>query len=109
MFQTASPKCHFCLVASGEAAALKPATFSGCTFDESTAAAASVTGVLMDGLCYDNFVVDQKNYNGAPGLAPDKVRGESLKTTNICKTVKQNQKARPVCSCKELEFYESTM
>ena len=68
---------------------LKPTSFNGCTFDDSTAAEASVTGVLMDGLCYANFVVEQKNYNGAPGLAPDKVhvRSEAHLHTRACLVV----------------------
>ncbi|CAJ1442810.1 unnamed protein product [Effrenium voratum] len=71
------------------AQSLKPASFTGCTFDESTAAATSVVGVLMDGLCYTNFVVEQKNFNGAPGLAPDKVhvRSEAHLHTRACLVV----------------------
>jgi len=71
------------------AKASKPASFSGCTFDSSSASSATVTGVLMDGLCYDNFVVEQKNYNGAPGLAPDKVhvRSEAHLHTRSCLVV----------------------
>lgn len=72
-----------------EAQALKPASFQGCTLDASSAVEATVTGVLMDGLCYDNFVVEQKNYNGAPGLAPDKVhvRSEAHLHTRSCLVV----------------------
>ena len=51
------------------AKAKKPANFAGCTFDSSSASAVTMVGVLMDGLCHDNFVVEQKNFNGAPGLA----------------------------------------
>ena len=71
------------------ARAKKPSTFAGCTFDSSNASEASVTGVLMDGLCYDNFVVQQKNINGAPGLAPDKVhvRSEAHLHTRACLVV----------------------
>ena len=51
------------------ARALKPASFTGCTFDETTAAATSAVGVLMDGLCYNNFVVEQKNlWRILPGM-----------------------------------------
>eukprot|EP00439_Symbiodinium_sp_Y106_P009751 s4085_g1.t1 len=49
------------------AKAKKPANFAGCTFDSSSASAVTMVGVLMDGLCHDNFVVEQKNFNGAPG------------------------------------------
>ena len=72
-----------------QARAKKPRSFQGCTFDDSTGAEATVTGVLMDGLCYDNFVVDQKNFNGAPGLAPDKVhvRSEAHFHTRACLVV----------------------
>jgi len=40
-------------------------------------------------LCYDNFVVEQKNFNGAPGLAPDKVhvRSEAHLHTRSCLVV----------------------
>ncbi|CAJ1398031.1 unnamed protein product [Effrenium voratum] len=71
------------------ARALKPTSFTGCTFDESTAAATSAVGLLMDGLCYNNFVVEQKNFNGAPGLAPDKVhvRSEAHLHTRACLVV----------------------
>ena len=43
----------------------------------------------QDGLCYDNFVVEQKNFNGAPGLAPDKVhvRSEAHLHTRSCLVV----------------------
>lgn len=72
-----------------EAQARKPGSFQGCTLDASSAVEATVTGVLMDGLCYDNFVVEQKNINGAPGLAPDKVhvRSEAHLHTRSCLVV----------------------
>ena len=72
-----------------QAMAKKPRSFAGCTFNENTGVEATVTGVLMDGLCYDNFVVEQKNYNGAPGLAPDKVhvRSEAHLHTRACLVV----------------------
>lgn len=72
-----------------EARALKPSTFQGCSFDASSGVEAEVTGVLMDGLCYQNFVVDQKNYNGGAGLAPDKVhvRSEAHLHTRACLVV----------------------
>ncbi|CAE7251601.1 unnamed protein product [Symbiodinium natans] len=43
----------------------------------------------MDGLCYNNFVVEQKNFNGAPGWAPDKVhvRSEAHLHTRACLVV----------------------
>ena len=71
------------------ARAKKPSTFAGCTLNSSTASEATVTGVLMDGLCYTNFVVEQKNFNGAPGLAPDKVhvRSEAHLHTRACLVV----------------------
>ena len=71
------------------AKAKKPSSFAGCTFDSSSAFAATVYGVLMDGLCHDNFVVEQKNFNGAPGLAPDKVhvRSEAHLHTRACLVV----------------------
>eukprot|EP00418_Pyrodinium_bahamense_P091520 CAMPEP_0179043950 /NCGR_PEP_ID=MMETSP0796-20121207/17423_1 /TAXON_ID=73915 /ORGANISM="Pyrodinium bahamense, Strain pbaha01" /LENGTH=56 /DNA_ID=CAMNT_0020740335 /DNA_START=464 /DNA_END=634 /DNA_ORIENTATION=- len=40
----------------------------------------------MDDLCYSNFIVEQKDHNGAPGLAPDKVhvRTEAQLHTRSC-------------------------
>ncbi|CAK9027626.1 unnamed protein product [Durusdinium trenchii] len=71
------------------ARASKPSNFQGCTFDATTAVDATVTGVLMDGLCYRNFVVEQKNFNGQPGWAPDKVhvRSEAHLHTRACLVV----------------------
>jgi len=71
------------------AKAKKPSSFAGCTFDSSSASAVTMVGVLMDGLCHDNFVVEQKNFNGAPGLAPDKVhvRSEAHLHTRACLVV----------------------
>lgn len=61
-------------------------TFQGCTFEESTAMQVTVSGFIMDGTCYNNFIVEQKNFNGAPGLTPDQVyvRTESELHTRAC-------------------------
>ncbi|CAE7241983.1 unnamed protein product [Symbiodinium pilosum] len=74
------------------ARARKPGSFSGCTFDSSTASESSVTGVLMDGTCYNNFIVKQLVVNGnpkTPGLAPDlvHVRSEAHLHTRACLVV----------------------
>lgn len=55
------------------AAVARPDAVDGCMFDESSAQSVTVEGFVVDGLCYNNFVVEQKNFNGEPGLAPDGV------------------------------------
>jgi len=68
----------------------RPAAFEGCTFDESSGVEATVEGIIMDGLCHNNFIVNQFAFNGAPGLAPDKVYVRTMADlhTRACLIVK---------------------
>jgi len=94
---TQQPKCvngfagdATCDAPYDPAAVARPDTVDGCEFDENSAQSATVEGFLVDGLCYNNFIVEQKDFNGAPGLAPD---GVHLRTsmpfhTRACLLVK---------------------
>ena len=50
-----------------------PSSFAGCKFDEKTSKSVELSGYVVDTLCYENFLVKQEAFNGAPGTAPDKV------------------------------------
>jgi len=66
-----------------------PASFGGCTFDTTTARNATLTGYVLDNLCYDNFIVKQEDSNGAAGASPDHVyvRTSMPQHTLACLTV----------------------
>jgi len=51
----------------------RPSSFDGCSFTAAGATSVTRTGFLLDRLCYQNFVMQQLDYNGAPGFTPDQI------------------------------------